>query len=73
MVKETADSEGGPWHKVKVFAPVGYQFGIVHNDGGVLELVIKAPGEANWPHGLCPAGGENEILEGHRSYVVMMG
>ena len=38
MVKETADSEGGPWHKVKVFAPVGYQFGIVHNDGGVLEI-----------------------------------
>jgi len=73
MVKEVADSREGPWHKVKVFAPVGYKFGIVHNESGVLELVLKAPGDADWAHSVHPFCGENEIAEGNRSYVVMMG
>lgn len=57
------------WNKVKVYAPVGTEFGIVKNND-VLELVFRKPGE-EWPHGIVPTGGVMTILEGCKSYAVI--
>lgn len=73
MAKAVEKDSDLPWHRVKVYAPVGYTFGIVRNDMGVLELVLKAPGDEDWAHGEKPAGGVMEILPGHKSYSVLMG
>jgi hypothetical protein len=62
----------GGWDRVKVFAPVGYRFGVVKNRSHELELVLRAPGDGDWAHGVQPVGGEAEILEGNKGYVVML-
>lgn len=72
MPKQVADHMEGPWHKVKVTAPVGYSLGIVRNEMGVLELVVKPSGE-DWAHGVQPTGGVMEIEKGCTTYAVIMG
>jgi hypothetical protein len=58
------------WHKVKVVAKEGMQFAILYDDKGELALMVKSPGE-DWPHKLKPNGGENQIGEGCKAYVVV--
>ncbi len=57
--------------EVQVVAPVGTRFGTVKGENGVLTIVVKPPGETEWPHGTTPDGGFNEIEPGFTRYVVM--
>ena len=58
------------WEKVKVVAKEGTKFGILYDERGELALVVKQPDE-EWPHNLAPTGGENQIGEGCKAYVVI--
>lgn len=58
------------WHKVKVVAKEGTQFGIIYDENGELALIVKNQDE-DWPYKLKPTGGENQISEGCRAYVVV--
>lgn len=57
--------------EVQVVAPVGTQFGTVKGENGILTIVCRPPGCTEWPHGIVPDGGHNEIAEGYTRYVVM--
>ena len=57
--------------EVQVVAPVGTSFGQVRGENGVLTIVIKPAGTADWPHGVTPDCGFNTIEEGYTRYVVM--
>jgi len=58
------------WHKVKVVAKEGTEFGILYDDKGELALVVKQPGE-DWPHKLKPTGGKNKIGPECKAYIVV--
>lgn len=58
------------WHKVKIVAKEGTQFGILYDEKGELALVLKQPNE-EWPHKLAPTGGQNQIGEGCKAYIVI--
>lgn len=57
--------------EVQVVAPVGTSFGTLKGENGVLTIVVKPVGTADWPHGVVPDGGHNTIEEGFTRYVVM--
>lgn len=58
------------WNRVELVAEPGHSFGIRHDEGGVLTILVKPPGK-DWPFGMEPtAGGVNTIDEGARSYEV---
>lgn len=56
--------------EVQVVAPVGTSFGTLKAENGVLVIVLKPPGAAEWPHGIEPDGGFNTIEEGFTRYCV---
>lgn len=56
--------------EVQVVAPVGTSFGTVKGESGVLTIVVRPPGQTEWPHGIVPDGGENTIEPGYTRYVV---
>lgn len=57
--------------EVQVVAPVGTKFGLLESPTGVLTIVCRPPASPDWPHGLVPERGLNEIAPGHTRYVVM--
>lgn len=58
------------WLKVKIVAKEGTQFGILYDEKGELALVLKQP-EEDWPYKLAPVGGQNQIGEGCKAYIVV--
>ena len=56
--------------EVQVVAPVGTVFGTVRGENGVLTIVCRPPGHTDWPHGVVPDGGLNQIQPGYTRYCV---
>ncbi len=56
--------------KIQIIAAVDTELGIVELEPGVLTIVVKAPNEKDWPHGIIPTSGQNRILEGSTRYVI---
>lgn len=56
--------------EVQVIAPVGTSFGLVKSDDGVLRIVVMPSGETEWPHGIVPNTGLNQIAPGCTRYCV---
>lgn len=57
--------------EVEVIAPVGTSFGILSSEDGVLRIVVKPVGDADWPHGIKPNTGHNTIEPGFTRYIVI--
>lgn len=58
------------WTEVMIVAAAGSAFGVVTDEDGTLTIIAKAPGEKDWPHGIKPATGQNEIAPGYTRYIV---
>jgi len=58
------------WEKVKIVAKTGTEFGILYDEKGELALIVKQPNE-EWPHKLKPTGGQNQIGNDCKAYVVV--
>lgn len=56
--------------EVQVVAPVGTKFGLVKSPAGVLTIVCRPPATPDWPHGIVPDSGRNEIAPGFTRYIV---
>ena len=58
------------WYKIKIAAKEGMQFGILYDEQGELALVVKNPNE-DWPHGLTPTAGQNQIGKNCKVYIIV--